>query len=162
MTCYIKGNCLQMLHKWNSPTTKVPMACYINGNCVLCLCWGLTSQSTIFQSCQDGATASWVINQYFRGVKCLAQGHNMAAVGFEPPTFRSGVRHATTDPPRSASRLNGTHQPLKYQWHVISMEIAYKCCINGTYRGHSNFCHEYDFHFMEWSGKKYISWVANT
>ena len=30
------------------------------------LCWGLTSQSTIFQSCRDGAIASWVINQYFR------------------------------------------------------------------------------------------------
>ena len=42
------------------------------------LCWGLTSQSTIFQSCWDGAIASWVINQYFRGVKCLAQGHNTA------------------------------------------------------------------------------------
>ena len=66
-----------------------------------CLCWGLTSQSTIFQSCRDGATASWVINQYFRGVKCLAQGHNTAAVGFEPPTSRSGVRHSTTEPPRS-------------------------------------------------------------
>ena len=39
------------------------------------------TQSTIFQSCRDGATASWVINQYFRGVKCLAQGHNTAAVG---------------------------------------------------------------------------------
>ena len=63
----------------------------------LCLCWGLTSQSTIFQSCRDGATASWVINQYFRGVKCLAQGHNTAAEGFEPPTSRSGVRHATTE-----------------------------------------------------------------
>ena len=59
------------------------------------------SQSTIFQSCRDGATASWVINQYFRGVKCLAQGHNTAAVGFEPPTSRSGVRHSTTEPPRS-------------------------------------------------------------
>ena len=65
------------------------------------LCWGLTSQSTIFQSYRDGATASWVINQYFRGVKCLAQGHNTAAVGFEPPTSRSGVRHSTTEPPRS-------------------------------------------------------------
>ena len=42
-----------------------------------------------------------VINQYFRGVKCLAQGHNTAAVGFEPPTSRSGVRHSTTEPPRS-------------------------------------------------------------
>ena len=68
---------------------------------IVCLCWGLTSQSTIFQSCWDGATASWVINQYFRGVKCLAQGHNTAAVGFEPPTSRSGVRHSTTEPPRS-------------------------------------------------------------
>ena len=48
---------------------------------VFCLCWGLTSQSTIFQSYRDGATASWVINQYFRGVKCLAQGHNTVAVG---------------------------------------------------------------------------------
>ena len=66
-----------------------------------CLCWGLTSQSTIFQSCRDGATASWVINQYFQGVKCLAQGHNTAAVGFEPPTSRSGVQHSTTEPPRS-------------------------------------------------------------
>ena len=43
---------------------------------------------------------SWVINQYFRGVKCLAQGHNTAAVGFEPRTSRSGVRHSTTEPPR--------------------------------------------------------------
>ena len=65
------------------------------------LCWGLTSQSTIFQSCRDGAIASWVINQYFRGVKCLAQGHNTAAVGLEPRTSRSGGRHSTTEPPRS-------------------------------------------------------------
>ena len=46
-------------------------------------------------------TASWVIYQYFRGVKCLAQGHNTAEVGFEPPTSRSGVQHSTTEPPRS-------------------------------------------------------------
>ena len=65
------------------------------------LCWGLTSQSTIFQSCRDGAIASWVINQYFRGVKCLAQGHNTAEVGLEPRTSRSGVRHSTTEPLRS-------------------------------------------------------------
>ena len=69
-----------------------------------CLCWGLTSQSTIFQSYRDGATASWVINQYFRGVKCLAQRHNTAAVGLEPPTSRSGVRHSTTEPPRSPAK----------------------------------------------------------
>ena len=59
------------------------------------------SQSTIFQSCRDGATASWVINQSFLGVKCLAQGHNTAAVGFEPLTSCSGVRHSTTEPLRS-------------------------------------------------------------
>ena len=68
------------------------------------LCWGLTSQSTIFQSYRDGAIASWVINQYFRGVKCLAQGHNTAAVGLEPRTSRSGVRHSTTEPPRSPKK----------------------------------------------------------
>ena len=79
--------------------------------CVLCLCWGLTSQSTFFQSCRDGATASWVINQYFRGVTCLAQGHNTAAVGFEPPTSRSGVRHSTTEPPR---------YPCPIQWKFTS------------------------------------------
>ena len=30
-----------------------------------------------------------------------AQGHNTAAVGLEPRTSRSGVRHSTTEPPRS-------------------------------------------------------------
>ena len=75
------------------------------GYLFVCMCWGLTSQSTIFQSCRDGATASWVINPYFRGVKCLAQGHNTAAVGFEPPTSRSGVRDPTTEPPRSPTDI---------------------------------------------------------
>ena len=77
------------------------------------LCWGLTSQSTIFQSYRDGAIASWVINQYFRGVKCLAQGHNTAAVGLEPRTSRSGVRHSTTEPPRSPQRLRLGTKSLK-------------------------------------------------
>ena len=77
---------------------KKPFLCH---GLVGWLCWGLTSQSTIFQSCRDGAIASWVINQYFRGVKCLAKGHNTAAVGLEPRTSRSGVRHSTTEPPRS-------------------------------------------------------------
>ena len=81
----------------------------------VCLCWGLTSQSIIFQSCRDGATASWVINQYFRGVKCLAQGHNTAAVGFEPPTSRSGVRHSTTEPPREPPDLS-LRSPTLYHW----------------------------------------------
>ena len=49
-----------------------------------------------------------VINQYFRGVKCLAQGHNTAAIGIEPPTSRSRVRHSTTEPPRSPDWSFGT------------------------------------------------------
>ena len=91
----------------------------------VCLCWGLTSQSTIFQSYRDGATASWVINQYFRGVKCLAQGHNTAAVGFEPPTSRSRVRHSTTEPPRS---------PFYGIWTASSEFGTYRLCEQRRFR----------------------------
>ena len=84
---------------------------------IVCLCWGLTSQSTIFQSCRDGATAPWVINQYFRGVKCLAQGHNTAAAGFEPPTSRSGVRHSTTEPPRSPKVQIWDDEMIYHEFH---------------------------------------------
>ena len=100
------------------------------------LWWGLTSQSTILQSRRDGAAASWVINQYFWGVKCLAQGHNTAAVGFEPPTSRSGVQHSTTEPPRSPcsdldvaySRLyiNSEHPCIKWMrswWLNLQIHI---------------------------------------
>ena len=42
------------------------------------------SRSTIFQSCRDGATASWELPVLF-GEKCVfAQGHNTAEVGIEP------------------------------------------------------------------------------
>ena len=40
------------------------------------------------------------ITSIFGGVKCLAQGHNTAEVGFEPPTSRYRVRGSTTEPPR--------------------------------------------------------------
>ena len=83
-------------HTWQFSFFSLPMGKDFHATHGFCLCWGLTSQSTIFQSCRDGATASWVINQYFRGVKCLAQGYNTAAVGFEPPTSRSGVRRSPT------------------------------------------------------------------
>ena len=58
------------------------------------------SQSTIFQSCREKPPLPEHY-QYFRGVKCLAQGHNAAEVGFEPPTSRSGARRSTTEPQRS-------------------------------------------------------------
>ena len=94
--------------KWHRPGVFVPLwALALVSKSFGGLCWGLTSQSIIFQSCRDGAIASWVINQYFRGVKCLAQGHNTAAVGLEPRTSRSGVRHSTTEPPRSPPHLEG-------------------------------------------------------
>ena len=83
------------------------------------LCWGLTSQSTIFQSCRDGAIASWVINQYFRGVKCLAQGHNTAAVGLEPRTSRSGVGYSTTEPPRSPCENSLSENLILYFLHIL-------------------------------------------
>ena len=94
-------SCFGLILLWLFPSNACCRQGSRLGSMFVCLCWGLTSQSTIFQSCRDGATASWVINQYFRGVKCLAQGHNTAAVGFESPTSRSGVRHSTTEPPRS-------------------------------------------------------------
>ena len=97
----------------------------------VCLCWGLTSQSTIFQSYRDGATASWVINQYFRGVKCLAQGHNTAAVGFEPPTSRSGVRHFTTEPPRSPEYFGiycGTFNQNNHIYYIAINNKHLKMC----------------------------------
>ena len=89
------------------------------------LCWGLTSQSTIFQSCRDGAIASWVINQYFRGVKCLAQGHNTAEVGLEPRTSRSGVRHSTTEPPRSPYNEGlCISETCNFQHSVIDLQLV--------------------------------------
>ena len=109
------------------PDQTAPLAAVWSGSILFAvgwLCWGLTSQSTIFQSCRDGATASWVINQYFRGEKCLAQGHNTAAVGFEPPTSRSGVRHSTIEPPRSPlfaeTYLSKNLGSLRYYKHFLS------------------------------------------
>ena len=110
----------------------------------VCLCWGLTSQSTIFQSCRDGATASWVINQYFRGVKCLAQGHNTAAVGLEPPTSRSGVRHSTTEPPRSPFPF--VELLLSFTLKFLKWGISQQPLI----RKHSYLDHRYPGAFIPW------------
>ena len=111
------------------------------------------SQSTNFQSSRVGATASCVnkrclrpdMYQYFRGVKCLAKGHNLEEVGFEPPTSRSGVRHSTTEPLQSSWQNSGRKSkvdgfvkvlrfptPRKTTWvrqHPRLQECAYK--LNG-------------------------------
>ena len=74
-------------------------------NCELAISWLVVLRLNVpvnnFSVMSGRAIASWVINQYFRGVRCLAQGHNTAEVGLEPRTSRSGVRHSTTEPPRS-------------------------------------------------------------
>ena len=66
-----------------SPTAKVrhkfgfklhPKDCRSKG-LVCCLCFCLTSLSTIFQSFWDRATASWVFTSTLGTLKCLAQGH---------------------------------------------------------------------------------------
>ena len=64
----------------------------------------LTSRLTIFQSCRDGTKASWVFTSTLESLKCLAQGHYMAVIGFVPWTPRSGVRCSTTEPPRHANQ----------------------------------------------------------
>ena len=120
-----KMTCAQQRHRsaWASAQSDQSLCCALY-RLVGWLCWGLTSQSTIFQSCRDGAIASWVINQYFREVKCLAQGHNTAAVGLEPRTSRSGVRHSTTEPPRSPKRFIGSQGPKVSscrQWRLIRL-----------------------------------------
>ena len=114
------------------------------------LCWGLTSQSTIFQSCRDGAIASWVINQYFRGVKCLAQGHNTAEVGLEPRTSRSGVRYSTTEPPHSP--ICGRKFDPKDSVYVK----AYKMWRSIVVWQNNWYHREKKFHVLYWTVSKYF------
>ena len=120
------------------------------------LCWGLTSQSTIFQSYRDGAIASWVINQYFRGVKCLAQGHNTAAVGLEPRTSRSGVRHSTTEPPRSPSYPCVTNVRTLHIYFIIRIfngcELRIENSVTTVIVRHGEVCRVMPNSYPEWRG----------
>ena len=61
---------------------------------------------------------------YFRRVKCLAQGHNTAEVGFEPPISRSRARRSTTD----ALPLSHRAPPLTHvdAFYYFSSESC--CC----------------------------------
>ena len=43
-----------------------------------------------FQSFRDGATAFWILSCSYGTLKCFAQGHYTAVVGFKPWTSRSG------------------------------------------------------------------------
>ena len=92
------------------------------------LCWGLTSQSTIFQSCRDEAIASWVINQYFRGVKCHAQGHNTAEVGLEPRTSRSDTLPLSHRAPQTRGPW-ATTLTWMYSYEGYIQPKYCKCCM---------------------------------
>ena len=65
----------------------------------VCLIRFFTSQSTIFQLCQDGS--SWV-----EPVLSKAQGHNaVTPVRLKPAALRSRVKHSTTEPLHSHIQL---------------------------------------------------------
>ena len=70
-----------------------------------------TSQSTIFQSCRDCATASWVL-PVLSGSKVSCSSTQHGGGRLRTPIFRSGVRRSTTEPPRSPSQY--------YDYHKIS------------------------------------------
>ena len=108
----------------------------------------LTSRSRIFQSFSDGATASWVFTSTLGTLKCLAQGHYTAVVGFEPWTSRSGVRSSTTEPPRPRDQqelmqLNNTfnqrHKSRRKQAIAHESYVGSTCgfnappCLNAEY-----------------------------
>ena len=66
---------------------------------LFCLFWFFTSQSTIFQSCQDGF--SWTSTK--QRIKHLAQGHNaVPLVRLEPTTPLSRAKHSATEPLHSS------------------------------------------------------------
>ena len=99
---------LSSLQLWRTRESKVLVFC-------------LTSQSTIFQSCCDGATASWVFTNTLGSLKCLAQGHYTAVVGFEQWTSRSGVRRPSLSHRGSPEIRVITHDSrLREQWFTYN------------------------------------------
>ena len=85
--------------------------------------FGLTSQSTNFQSCLDEAKVSWVLANS-TGLICLAQEHNATALGFKPwplnlksntltirPSyFLSKMSHCIRKPTNCICKNKGTDQ----------------------------------------------------
>ena len=69
------------------------------------------SQSTIFQSCRDGATASWVL-PVLSGSK--AQGHNTAEVGFEPRPLAPESDALPLSSPNTSVETILVYDPLQY------------------------------------------------
>ena len=77
----------------------------------------------MFQSCRDGATASWVLPVLLGRYMYLNQGYNTATrVRIEPPTFRSDIRRSTTRP-RHLPNLYLCCRPSGYCTKWLSTEI---------------------------------------
>ena len=71
------------------------------------LAFCLTSQSAIFSLFgTEPPLPEYLRNTNTLGtLKCLAQGHYTAVVGFEPWTSRSVIRSSSTVPPRPLGRI---------------------------------------------------------
>ena len=53
----------------------------------------------------------------------------MAAVGLEPRTSRSGVRHSTTEPPRSPNTISALQEHLAF-YNIIEIKgVVFKLTI---------------------------------
>ena len=67
----------------------------------------------------------------------LAQGHNTAEVGFEPPTSRSGVRRSTTKPPRPY-QLGEIYSQVKESNNNVTKQITKKEAENARKKNEHN------------------------
>ena len=65
-------------------------------------------------------------HRFLGNLPVLAQGHNTAAVGFEPLTSRSGVQHSTTEPPRSPFFFFFFYMIYMYVCMYVCMYVRHK------------------------------------
>ena len=70
------------------------------------------------------------IYQYFGSLKCLGQGHYMAAVGFEPWTSRSGAKGSTTEPPRPLTNDANFIVCQLQKKHMAANKLLYMAFVN--------------------------------
>ena len=84
----------------------------------------ITSQSTIFQLCQDGS--SWVEPVLSKN-KCLVQGHNtVTSVRLDPAAPRSRVKHSTTVLPKAFTINNFPCQVILSNAFMLSADFFFK------------------------------------
>ena len=87
---------------------------------VLCL----TSWSTIFQLFWDGATASWVFTSTLGTLKCLAQGHYTAVMGFKHWTSPSNTENVFKCSCQGKKSVNdGIQLPIETKKIFLCVEV---------------------------------------